>query len=112
MYTRGTTPYITISIGAIDLTECTSLYISFGQKTKKSRCGESAEPFPKKLGDEGVDLDEDGNLIVRLSQEETLQFDEHLPVDMQVRGICDGEAFATNVYSAAVGRIIKDGVIE
>lgn len=104
MQTRGTTPYITISIGSIDLEECTSLYISFGQKGK--------EIFTLSLEDAGVSIDENGLLIVHLSQDETLLFDSCVPVEMQVRGIYEGEAFATNIYSSAVGRIIKDGVIE
>ena len=55
---------------------------------------------------------EDGYISVRLSQEDTLKFTEIGPVEVQIRFTDMSEnAYASNVITTRVDRILKEGVI-
>lgn len=55
---------------------------------------------------------EDGYISVKLSQEETLKFTEIGPVEIQIRFTDMSEnAYASNVITTKVDRILKEGVI-
>ena len=69
----------------------------------------------KHLGDEGVDAT-DKVVTVSLTQADTLlgslSPDEDQQVEVQIRGRTeDGRAFASNIMTAPLSRILKDGVI-
>lgn len=70
----------------------------------------------KHLGDEGVDAT-DKVVTVSLTQADTLLLgslspDEDQQVEVQIRGRTeDGRAFASNIMTAPLSRILKDGVI-
>lgn len=55
---------------------------------------------------------EEGYILVKLSQEETLKFTEIGPVEIQIRFTDMSEnAYASNVITTRVDRILKEGVI-
>ena len=57
-------------------------------------------------------FDESGNLIITLSQEETLLFDTLAKVDIQIRvRFPDGSALASGIIRTSVEKILKDGEI-
>ena len=70
----------------------------------------------KHLGDDGVDAT-DKVVTVSLTQADTLLLgslspDEDQQVEVQIRGrMEDGRAFASNIMTAPLSRILKDGVI-
>ena len=97
---RGTTPTITINCD-IDVSEFVTMWVTF--RTQQ-------------LGDEGVDAT-DKVVTVSLTQADTLLLgslspDEDQQVEVQIRGKTeDGRAFASNIMTAPLSRILKDGVI-
>ncbi len=97
---RGTTPTNTFKTN-IDLTGAT-VFVTYAQggKTVLEKAGEDLE-----ITEEAV--------AVRLSQEDTLAFSASQRVSIQIRCVFpDGTACASNIMSADVGGILKDGVIE
>ena len=103
MIYRGTTPPLTFEV-PFDPSRAKRLWITFAQDDK--------ELFTI----EKDDCTFDGNVInVTLTQEQTLSFSPDLYVQMQIRVAFDGEDFdnaqASNVITAEVKEILKDGVI-
>ena len=97
---RGTTP-TNIFQTDTDLTEADVIYISYEQ--------DGNILFEKTGDDIEVSADE---LRVRLTQEETLQFNTEHRVRMQIRAkFGDGTAIASQVMTASVHEIIKGGII-
>lgn len=79
-------------------------------------CPAEAGGSHQHLGDEGVDAT-DKVVTVSLTQADTLLLgslspDEDQQVEVQIRGRTeDGRAFASNIMTAPLSRILKDGVI-
>lgn len=96
---RGTTPPFTI-VTDFDYSVLKEVWVTFKQddleitKTKKDIVINGCE------------------IVVELTQEETLQFKHDRPMRIQARRLTqDDKAFATNIAKAYVGEILKEGVI-
>ena len=65
------------------------------------------------LDKELADCECDGAILtLRLTQQETLKLNAFMPVAIQIRmRTNDGNAVASNILTASVGQILKDGVI-
>lgn len=96
---RGTTPTITITTD-IDLTNASNLFVTF----KQDGCKE----VEKTLDD--VTVTED-TVVVNLSQTDTLTFDSTKQVKFQIRATLGDNKVASNVMSATVNEILKQGEI-
>ena len=97
---RGTTPTLTIQCD-FDVASCKELYITFQQ---------NKTVLEKRLSD----INYVGKVItIKFTQEETLMFDDMAGVVyVQIRGTdTHGNAFATNISSMDVNRILKEGVV-
>ena len=97
---RGTTPTFTIST-SIDLTDAEVIYLTFSQ----GRNGIfTLEKDRMEITSEAI--------VVKLTQEETLSFDDRKSVRFQIRGRKPGNvAVASNIMTTSVSEILKDGVI-
>lgn len=97
---RGSTPINTFKVN-IDLTNAT-VFVTYSQ---------AGEVVIEKTGEDLVITDK--TVSTRLTQEDTLKFDDSMLVEMQIRYVKpDGVADGSNVITASVGKILKDGVIE
>ena len=96
---RGTTPTNTFKTN-IDLTGAT-VFLTYSQRGRV---------VLEKTGD---DLEISAEAIVtRLTQKNTLGFDALQKVSIQIRYVFpDGTAGASNIMTASVGEILKDGEI-
>lgn len=96
---RGTTPTNTFKTN-IDLTGAT-VFLTYSQRGRV---------VLEKTGD---DLEITAEAIVtRLTQKDTLGFDALQKVSIQIRYVYpDGTAGASNIMTASVGEILKDGEI-
>ena len=96
---RGTTPTNTFKTN-IDLTGAT-VFLTYAQRGRV---------VLEKTGD---DLEITAEAIVtRLTQKDTLGFDALQKVSIQIRYVFpDGTAGASNIMTASVGEILKDGEI-
>lgn len=112
---RGTTPTITINCD-IDVSEFVTMWVTFRTQQLATYAPPKQVEVTKHLGDEGVDAT-DKVVTVSLTQADTLLLgslspDEDQQVDVQIRGRTeDGRAFASNIMTAPLSRILKDGVI-
>ena len=112
---RGTTPTVTINCD-VDASCFVVMLVTFVVK-KRSTYGVPQEiEVTKQLGDDGVKVD--GQVIaITLTQADTLLLGSLNPgadqtVEVQVRGkTADDRAFASNIMSAPLSRILKDGQI-
>ena len=100
---RGTTPEIIITLPeSVDVSDITAAYLTFTQRPSLQ--------FTKELS--AMTIDAVANTVmVRLTQEETLQFNENQNLSFQLRFIADGNAYATQIFTEPAGRILKDGAI-
>jgi hypothetical protein len=97
---RGTTPINKFIVTDIDLSDAVAVYITYKQNGKTV--------IEKTMED--IEFEE-GYLQVRLTQEETLKFKDHV-VYIQIRArFFDGSAIASNMIRTSVNNILKDGVI-
>jgi len=96
---RGTTPTNTFKTN-IDLTGAT-VFLTYSQRGRV---------VLEKTGD---DLEISAEAVVtRLTQKDTLGFDALQKVSIQIRYVFpDGTAGASNIMTASVGEILKDGEI-
>lgn len=97
---RGTTPTLTIQCD-FDIASCKEIYITFKQNKVE---------LEKRLSD----INYVGKVItIKFTQAETLMFDDMAGVVyVQIRGTDhNGNAFATNISSMDVNRILKEGVV-
>ena len=112
---RGTTPTITINCD-IDVSECVTMWVTFRTQQLATYAPPKQVEVTTHLGDEGVDAT-DKVVTVSLTQADTLLLgslspDEDQQVEVQIRGRTeDGRAFASNIMTAPLSRILKDGVI-
>jgi len=111
---RGTTPTITINCD-IDVSEFVTMWVTFRTQQLATYAPPKQVEVTKHLGDEGVDAT-DKVVTVSLTQADTLLLgslspDEDQQVEVQIRGRTeDGRAFASNIMTAPLSRILKDGV--
>lgn len=96
---RGTTPTITITTD-IDLSDASNLFVTFKQ--------DGCKVVEKTLDD--VTVTED-SVVVPLSQADTLVFDSTKQVKFQIRATLGDDKVASNVMSATVNEILKQGEI-
>lgn len=112
---RGTTPTITINCD-IDVSEFVTMWVTFRTQQLATYAPPKQVEVTKHLGDEGV-YATDKVVTVSLTQADTLLLgslspDEDQQVEVQIRGRTeDGRAFASNIMTAPLSRILKDGVI-
>lgn len=109
---RGTTPTITINCD-IDVSEFVTMWVTFRTQQLATYAPPKQVEVTKHLGDEGVDAT-DKVVTVSLTQADTLLLGSlsHQQVEVQIRGRTeDGRAFASNIMTAPLSRILKDGVI-
>lgn len=112
---RGTTPTITINCD-IDVSEFVTMWVTFRTQQLATYAPPKQVEVTKHLGDESVDAT-DKVVTVSLTQADTLLLgslspDEDQQVEVQIRGRTeDGRAFASNIMTAPLSRILKDGVI-
>ena len=110
---RGTTPTITINCD-IDVSEFVTMWVTFRTQQLATYAPPKQVEVTKHLGDEGVDAT-DKVVTVSLTQADTLLLgslppDEDQQVEVQIRGRTeDGRAFASNIMTAPLSRILKDG---
>ena len=96
---RGTTPVNTFRTN-IDLTGAT-VFVTYSQRGRV---------ILEKTG-EDLTISEDA-VVTRLTQQDTLGFDAVQKVSIQIRYVFpDGTAGASNIMTAEVGEILKDGEI-
>ena len=96
---RGTTPINTFKTN-IDLTGAT-VFVTYTQRGRI---------ILEKTGAD-LEISEDA-VITRLTQRDTLGFDAIQKVSIQIRYVFpDGTAGASNIMTASVGEILKDGEI-
>ena len=97
---RGTTPTNTFKTN-IDLTGAT-VFVTYSQGKRT---------VIEKTGD-ALEVTEDA-VVTRLTQRDTLAFTAAQRVSIQIRFVFpDGTAGASNIMTADVGEILKDGEIE
>lgn len=97
---RGTTPTNTITTD-IDLTGVEVIYWTYVQGKRKVL----------EFDIDRIEISP-SSIVVKLTQDETLAFDEKKNVEMQVRArYPDGTAVSSDIMTTTVGRILKDGVI-
>ena len=97
---RGSTPTHIFNTN-IDLENIKTLFITYNQKKKKI--------LEKTLDDCTI---EDKTISVRLSQEDTLAFDDKNDVEIQIRiKFLSDDAIASNIVTVDVNRVLKEGVI-
>ena len=96
---RGTTPTITITTD-IDLTPASNLFVTFKQ--------DGCKVVEKTLDDVTVTAE---SVVVPLSQADTLVFDSTKQVKFQIRATLGDDKVASNVMSATVTEILKQGEI-
>lgn len=103
---RGTTP-IHKFVGPTDLSDASRMFISYAQNGKII--------LEKTLDDVTITKDPETDFCVvsvRLTQEETLIFDEHVQTSIQIRVAFPNEtALASNIIVTSTARILKEGVI-
>lgn len=96
---RGTTPTNTFKTN-IDLTGAT-VFLTYSQRGRV---------VLEKTGDD-LEISADA-IVTRLTQKDTLGFDALQKVSIQIRYVFpDGTAGASNIMTASVGEILKDGEI-
>ena len=96
---RGTTPTNTFTVD-VDLRQATALYVTYKQNSRVI--------LEKTLADATIT---ETSVAVTLTQEETLAFGKGT-VSIQIRAkFVDGVAIASNIITANVNAILKDGVI-
>ena len=96
---QGTTPTIVINVNNIDVNTLKSIYVTFEQ---------TGFILTKSMND--IDIIDD-QIQIRLSQEETLQF-ERGKCNVQLRAITnDGNAIASTIVSTNIYRILDKEVI-
>ncbi|EOZ2853485.1 hypothetical protein ACQQ4G_003131 [Listeria monocytogenes] len=97
---RGTTPTLRFAL-PFETSLVKTAYITFFQKDRKQ--------FEKNLSDCVL---ESNQLVVTLSQEETLRFVTNVPLMIQIRTVLnDGKAKASKIMEVKVYDVLKDGVI-
>lgn len=101
---RGTTPTLTFRVKSnLDLTEIAALWITF-----RTMPGARQREKTFTLTDVSI---EGNNVILALSQADTLSFGENLTqIQMRLR-MNDGMAYASGIIETCIGRILKEGVI-
>lgn len=101
---RGTDATLTFTL-PFDCSKVSALFITFAQKLNP-RATDSTVMFEKTLT--GCRL-EGTKVYCMLTEEDTLKLDDKCCVEIQMRGICDGKKFASNICQKNVGRILKKG---
>ena len=96
---RGTTPEIEL-VFDFSLSGQTALYITFSQKDQ--------EVFTVEMDNVTIT---DNVVKFRLTQEQTLMFDDEQLVSIQARGKQGEIAWASEIVSKSIGEILKDGII-
>lgn len=97
---RGSTPINVFKVN-IDLTGAT-VFITYSQL---------GEVIIEKTGDDVI-ITED-TISTSLTQEDTLKLMDNQLVEMQIRYIkSNGISDSSNIITASVGKILKDGIIE
>jgi len=97
---RGTTPTNTFSVD-IDLRDAEVIWLTYKQNSKIIIQKEK----------EDLEIEED-EVVTHLTQEETLALKDSAPVRMQFRvRYADGNAIKSNIITATVEEILKDGII-
>ena len=97
---RGTTP-TNIFNANIDLTDATSLFVTYQQYGKTV--------IEKTIEDVTIDGE---TISVPLTQRETLSFIPEIPVRIQVRAaLPDGTRVSSNILSVNVETVLKEGEI-
>lgn len=99
--TRGTTPTLRIKVVGIDVTELDELYLTIKQgKTE----------ITKRESDISTDA-ENNKILVPLSQQETLRFNDGF-VSIQLRAITVmGNAIASTIKTIPLSHILMEGEI-
>ena len=108
---RGTTPTITINCD-IDVSEFVTMWVTFRTQQLATYAPPKQVEVTKHLGDKGVDATDKVVTVSLTLLLGSLSPDEDQQVEVQIRGrMEDGRAFASNIMTAPLSRILKDGVI-
>lgn len=99
MIPRGTTTEIQYSFDQVSVADITVCYLTLKQ---------GSLIIEKTLTDATVG---ESTLTWRLTQAETLQFNDSEVIESQIRYIANGEAYVSKVGKADSYRILKDGEI-
>ena len=100
MIYRGTTPKLTFPL-PFDINLIDKVYITFFQKDRQA--------IEKDLT---VCEIEENNLVLKLSQQDTLKLVSKTPLQIQIRALLtDGSAIASKVIEKNVQDVLKDGEI-
>lgn len=104
MLPRGTTPEIPFKFKIIKVEDITACYLSIYQNNEKV--------LEKDLT-QAISIDTDKQIITwRLTQTETLAFDEQIPLEIQIKYKTDNElVYTSKVYRVESYRDLKGEVI-
>ena len=104
---RGTTPTITFHVknAQLDLTEIAEIWVTF-----RTKAGVRPKEKTYDINDVVIDT-ENRDIILDLSQEDTLYFsDAAIWVQLRVR-FDSGLAYASEIMDVSIKQILKEGVI-
>ena len=103
---RGTTPTLSFHVkNEMDLTQIAEVWITFRTKAEVK-----IRETTYDLEDVTIDTEEN-NIILSLSQEDTLSFaDTNMLMQLRLR-MSDDMAYASEIMDVTIGHILKDGVI-
>lgn len=99
---RGTTPTISIQVNSnIDLSKMTEIWVTLKTSAKEKTYGlQNILVYP-----------DDSKIEIKLTQEDTLSFNEGV-VKLQVRFLDESDnAYASNIKEICIKQILKDGKI-
>lgn len=105
--TRGTTPTLIFEL-PFPASQIEVLSIAFSQRQVDEPYLPAQLVLEKQLSDCTVD---GNNISLTLSQEDTLALNSSQDVEIQLRALNGGSALASQIITAPVGRILKDGVL-
>lgn len=100
---RGTTPTLLFTL-PFEVDKIQICYIAFAQNNKII--------LEKTSNDNDIEFENTDTLKVKLTQDETLLFEEDVIVEIQLRiKTVSNDVLASNIIKEKVEKILKDGVI-
>lgn len=107
---RGTTPTLTLKVNtSLDLTKASQIWVTL-RSVPPTVMLPHDENEELTLDINRVSFDGDGNVLIDLTQEETLHFKQG-KIEVQLRVVIDGKAYASAIANFNAYNLLKDGVI-
>ena len=107
---RGTTPTLTLKVNTtLDLTKASQIWVTLRSVPPTSMLPHN-ENEAITLDINRLSFNSDGDILLNLTQEETLHFKEG-KVEAQLRVVIDDKAYASAIANFNAYNLLKDGVI-